>query len=394
MTAMAQVSARKPFRLSRYKPNEFTKRSQPTEPVVQPSGGSRQKQPFDPSELSRRLEAYQQDLKIAKAKRLAQEKSWESASETDRKDSSQGEGDKQDPRNVETVEEEVVVIADPERVERPESIRQLSRPNARRVSSARARRNPPGTYLPRYAAKQLSATTTPLQITPLKGARKAEGARKSEGPATGGDDASDVSPPIQATQEKKILDGTSIPKSIGRVVASESDINTFMDRGRSVMLPSTTSTSHSFSPRTTQPRPLSTALENMSIVDDDNQESNPYMLQKPRHQEQNGLTDHTDADRHAPKDHRPVLKDLNRHDWSQASQCGDSARQSLHLSNFWRKDHGSEISRHAQPQGGAKQRGKSQGDLSENHTMIADAVKLVKQERRRSSLIGFLKRHH
>lgn len=387
MTAMAQVSARKPFRLSRYKSNEFIKRSQTTDPGVKPSGGSRQKQPFDPTELSRRLEIYQQDLKIAKARRLASEKSWESASETSREVIGQGEEDKQDTRNVETVEEEVVVIVEPERVQRPESIRQLSCPNARRVSSSRARRNPPGTYLPRYAAKQLSATTTPLQTKPLKGARKAEGR------ATDGDDATDVSPPMQANQEKKVRDGTSIPNSIERVVASESDINTFLDRRRSVMLPSTTSTSRTFSPRTTQPRPLSTALENMSI-DDDHEESNPYMLHRPRHAEQNGLTDHTDADRHAHKDHRPVLADLNRHDWSQASQCGDSARQSLHLSSLWRKDYGPETGRHAQPQGGAKQRGKSQGDLSENHTMIADAVNLVKQERRRRSLMGFLKRHH
>ncbi|KAF1345468.1 hypothetical protein BDV97DRAFT_372662 [Delphinella strobiligena] len=191
------ISARKPFRLSRYKSNEFIKRSQTTDPGVKPSGGSRQKQPFDPTELSRRLEIYQQDLKIAKARRLASEKSWESASETSREVIGQGEEDKQDTRNVETVEEEVVVIVEPERVQRPESIRQLSCPNARRVSSSRARRNPPGTYLPRYAAKQLSATTTPLQTKPLKGARKAEGR------ATDGDDATDVSPPMQANQEKK-----------------------------------------------------------------------------------------------------------------------------------------------------------------------------------------------
>ena len=142
-----------------------------------------------------------------------------------------------------------------------------------------------------------------------------------------------------------------------------------------------------------RPRPLSTALEAMNILDDDDKnETNPYMPSSShRQQEQTNLRNFIDAaNERQVVEHRPALLPSDRHDWSQASQSGDSARHSIHLHNIWRKDQAPESK---QPHRGSKLRGKSQGDTLQNQTMIADAVKLVEKERK-SSFLAFLKRHH
>lgn len=83
----------------------------------------------------------------------------------------------------------------------------------------------------------------------------------------------------------------------------------------------------------------------------------------------------------------------DRHDWAQGSQCGDSARQSLHL--FRKKDSAHEEAEmaglRASMRPAQKPRQKSHGDASDR--LINDAVKQIREERRRSSLFNIFKRH-
>lgn len=373
--AQAPAPSRKQFRLSRHRSNEVARAAR--QPTVKPSGGSRQTRPFDPSELSRRLEIYQQDQKLAQARRQIADETEEATSPQDRTDSAHDEDDKPDTSSLEEEEEEVeaVVIAEVQPQPRPEFARQRSRPrHERKVSSSRTRRNAPGTYFPRYAAKQFSATT---HSVPEKPAKKGETSRRKE--------AADFPKP------KHTYDNTNMPKPVERVVASEADLATFNDRRCSAFVSTDRPVSHN--PRTTRPRPLSTALEDLTIH---NNETNPYMLAQ-RRLDQSHLNDYSSAAQHMSKDQRPPLtyQDHDRHDWSQASQCGDSARQSLHLHSMWRKDIPADSKQPPRRwHSDAKQRGKSHGDMPENQSMISDAVKLVKEDRRKSSLLGFLKRHH
>ncbi|KAL1305283.1 hypothetical protein AAFC00_002190 [Neodothiora populina] len=377
--------------------------------VVKPTGGSRQTRPFDPFELSRRLELYQQDQELATARRESARKAADSTRPAgDRNDSAhddetkgcEDKDDSSDLTNYEEVDEvnpnagedkdEVQTQTQPQsQRRRPESSRQLTRPRAdRKASSSRARRSQPGTYFPKYAAKQFSATTNTL---PAKPASKSEKSKKP--------DSDPVSP-------KQPFVEPPMPKRMERVMASESDLDKFKDRRRSVMLPSTTDHNSNFahSSRTSRPRPLSTALEHLSIADD--QDANPYMLSTaPLPAEKTQLNDYSGATHYVALEPRPTLAqhhDHNRNDWSQASQCGDSTPHfSHHLHSIWKKDGGAAAGSDnaRRPQHGetaaAPRRGTSAGTHGgSDQTMISDAVKLVKEERRRSSILGFLKRHH
>lgn len=431
MAAIAQVAPRKPFRLSRYKADEPAMvvpqpTSKSTHPALRLDGGSTESQPFDPSELSRRLELYQRELKLARAKREIAElnerhrKAQEALSLQDRNDSGHDSEGKTETASIEepaeseeeTAEDAAAATEENENQAEPVRLPELQKPASirrprprSRPSSARARRNPAGTYFPRFAAKQFAATTTPL-------ATKAPANKPSSSSSKQQDsiDATDVPKPKQTfadidpdvlqkpkpifadgfTPKQAFATGPGVPRAVERVGAGVPDLDTTRDRRRSAMLfsdlgsPSSARTAHN---ATTRPRPLSTALENLKFLDDDNDvDRNPYL---PSAQQTQGTTEVERQGVAKDQSARPVLRyHDHQHDWSQASQCGNSARSSLHLHSIWRRES-------VGKKGDAKQRGKSQGDVSDsNQTMVAHAVKLVKEDRKRSSLLGFFKRHH
>lgn len=126
-----------------------------------------------------------------------------------------------------------------------------------------------------------------------------------------------------------------------------------------------------------RPRPISTALENLRDWDADS--SNAYSrfsAPKPLHEETTESTCIAAAD-------RPALKSGDRHDWSQESQCGDSARHSLHL--FRKKDSAREEAELAGLRAGMRSSNSRQGARGGSpDRLVSDAVKLIKEERRRS----------
>lgn len=401
-TAQAAPAPRKQFRLSRYsyKANGFP---QPKQQVtVRPSGGSRQTQPFDPSELSRRLEIYRQDQNLVRARREIAELSRKNTDETTpsshgRNDSGHNSEHKTESgsgEEDESGEQEVILEIERPRsakVPKPESIKLPSRPRQdRRISSSRGKRGPPGPFVPRFAAKQFSATTTPL---PTKSSKQTD--RKSE---------FDSACAFKA--KHNFTDDLHMQKPTERVAGNNPDLAGFKDRRRSdIHFPqsgkSTTKSPRGASVAASRPRPLSTALENLNILDDDEDDINPYIpssqqkTNRSRH-DQAGFETYLQRDQHRPDPHnRPVIKyHDHQNDWSQASQYGDSARNSLHLHNIWRKDHSGDAEKATQSSSDAKQRARKQSDESGSQTMIADAAKQVNNERRRSSIMNFLKRHH
>lgn len=392
MTSLAQPPSRKPFRLSRHKskteipkaPKRPNGRPSDVPPTIKPSGGSRQKRPFDPSELSRRLEIHQRDQELAKALRKEAGEALEDSSPQDRTDSAHDELSKSDSASSnansdeegsiksEKQQKSIPVSAsgpttEPPPLKRPEITKQPSRPrHDRRVSSSRGRRKPQGTYFPRYAAKQFSATTYPAPSpAPKKKSKKGESSRKA-----------DVSSYMtDLPKPKYAFEDFTFPKSFEPVVASEADIAAYKEwRGGLTV---------STNPKTTRPGHLHAALDDLHIEDE--QDYNPYMLHSTKHGG-GQLNDYSGATQHATQEARPSLRyNDHRHDWSQASQCGDSARPMLHLHAQKRND---------SPAPDGKAGSKRQQSPAESQTLIADAVKMVNKDRRRSSLLGFLKRHH
>lgn len=482
MTSASQMDHRKPFRLSRYsKPGEDV--SKPKQPPVyiptgskqsipKPNGGSSEKQPFNPDELSRKLSLYQQELKLARVKRelAALENRGDTVSPHERNDS--GHDEESDGKSFSAPTERDESWTEPEHSpahKRPSSRSQprpRSRSERRPISKLQNHRsNPTGTYFPRVAAKQFAATTTSAWTapSPKKGSKSTSSKRQDKSQPSTAD--SKMLPDSKGLfADLPTVDGfkpfectlTSSPNLARAATTSgaraDSRRSAFLNPEYNPQNPDESSQSHTF-----RPRPLSTALENLNALctkGEYAEEENPYMsplsptTKYPSQSNNNNNDDDNrrreskissireQQDREAEqraaekKEPRPSLKyNDHRHDWSQQSQCGDSPRSSLHLSSMWNRKQSAPMElgtsssasankshRSLKPRFGAgadprppiRSRLKSTGDIesttatecvgadmgvrSDQH-LVANAVKLVKEERRRSIFHGLLKRH-
>lgn len=376
MATVEMPAIRRPTYMQRPKSNEPGFKPKPTA-RMQPKGASKPDEPFDPAELSRRLENHRQDLKLARARRELAEQKSQNKTPLPRNDSGN------------TIAEDGAEPKKEDEEERPTTSSSSKRPAAdRRHSSARPRQGPrrksvsavrvkPRTsyidpslpYVPRTAARQFASTTTPI--------------RKE------GKDSRRLSA-IEAGSHQ--LDWTSSPSDLAKSSPNGLD-TTLLDRRRSA------ANALLQQANTAPPRQLTSHLAGLSLDThhNDSDAENPYMLSsRSTHATHAHLDDASDA---ADGAARPSIKMNAKHDWSQASQYGDSARHSLHLFSG-RKDRAGEYAEVAdlqRPQaahGGHvrnKPRQKSHGDMPEN--MIGEAVDRIKGERRRSSILGLFRRH-
>jgi len=140
-----------------------------------------------------------------------------------------------------------------------------------------------------------------------------------------------------------------------------------------------------------KPHRFSSAVEDMKAesprasIDADN----PYLIQPPKNE--------ADIEIEANKQHasksRPHLQPHDRNDWAQESQYGGEARHHLHLPHRKAKDDASHADQRSNIQN-TKSRTASAGAY-QSDSMIADAVKVVKNEQkanRRASMLGLFKR--
>ncbi|KAG9964215.1 hypothetical protein KCU61_g2826, partial [Aureobasidium melanogenum] len=376
VATMAQTSTSQP---NLWKPRYAAKQHQEKPQPAQQFTRSRSlREPFDAAELTRKLENYRQELKLEKARR-----------ELANKKAEQALGQAQPPTSQKEVVTAVPEVKSSSGMQRaqsvsvPKSLTANEQPERRRSIIHRSRKQsaqedtpiePAKPFIPRVAAKQFANTTTPLK-------------EKPEIPSTSLHQASEPKPKeikVKDTSKKHVLDweepaihhkpaSPPLPSTLEYPDAEKSQarmhaLHAFRDASKAG-----------------RPRPLSTALENMREWDAvENVYSKPA---KPIHEEPSASA--------APIHpfNRPALKAADRHDWAQQSQCGDSARQSLHL--FRKKDSAHEEAEmaglRASMRPAPKPRQKSHGDASDH--LIGDAVKQIREERRRSSILNIFRRH-
>ncbi|KAK5999431.1 hypothetical protein QM012_005432 [Aureobasidium pullulans] len=365
---MAQTSTSQP---NLWKPRYAAKQHQEKPQPAQQFTRSRSlREPFDAAELTRKLENYRQELKLEKARRERANKKAEQALGSAQPSTTQQEVTSAGVQRTQSFSVQKSITTN----EQPERRRSIIHRSRKQSAQEDAPTEPAKPFIPRVAAKQFANTTTPLK-------EKAETATTSSH-QTSEPKSKDVK--VKDTSRKHVLDW------------SEPAIN---NKPASPPLPSTSEypdaektqvrmqALHAFrdASKAGRPRPLSTALENMREWDAvDNVYSKPT---KPIQEEPSA------PPAHIHPFNRPALKAADRHDWAQGSQCGDSARQSLHL--FRKKDSAHEEAEmaglRASMRPSPKPRQKSHGDASDH--LIGDAVKQIREERRRSSLFNIFRRH-
>ncbi|KAI4723788.1 hypothetical protein E4T49_08487 [Aureobasidium sp. EXF-10728] len=385
---MAQTSTSQP---NLWKPRYAAKAHQEKPQPAQQFTRSRSlREPFDAAELTRKLENYRQELKLEKARReLANKKQ---AEKMDKAEKSLGSA--QPPpvqKDVSSAAPEFNSGAGVKRASSVSALKNLSvneQPERRRSIIHRSRKQsaqeetpiePAKPFVPRVAAKQFANTTTPIK-------EKSETAKTPLHQAPEPNKPKEAKPRVKDTSNKHVLDWnspaiTTKPASPPLPSAPEyPDAERTQARMHAL---------HAFrdASKTNRPRPLSTALENMRDWD---AVDNVYSSHKlPLHEE----PEPTAASTYVPPSYRPALKAADRHDWAQGSQCGDSARQSLHL--FRKKDSAHEEAEmaglKAAMRPATKPRQKSHGDASDR--LVGDAVKQIREERRRSSILNMFRRH-
>ncbi|KAH0289607.1 hypothetical protein M436DRAFT_75838 [Aureobasidium namibiae CBS 147.97] len=376
---MAQTSTSQP---NLWKPRYAAKAHQEKPQPVQQFTRSRSlREPFDAAELTRKLENYRQELKLEKARReLANKKTLEMAAtqpQPARKEVSTAAREEKPTSGIKRAQSVSVpkTLAIGEQPERRRSIMHRSRKQSAQEDTPTEPAKP---FIPRVAAKQFANTTTPFKA---KNDAAAAQTSSHQVPEPQPKDAK-----AKDTSNKHILDWSEPviqPKSSSPPLPSTSDFpDAETTRSRIQALHAFRDTS-----KTSRPRPLSTALENMREWDAvDNVYSKPTaVLAEEAPIASSGYISALN---------RPVLREVkDRHDWAQGSQCGDSARQSLHL--FRKKDSAHEEAEmaglRASMRPAAKPRQKSHGDATDR--LINDAVKQIREEKRRSSLFNIFKRH-
>lgn len=267
--AALDVSIRRPMRYQRPKSNDLGVKARPT--TRAPVDPSKQKEPFDPAELSRRLELYRQDLKLARARRELAEQKSQGRAALERNDSGntiQEEQERGDEEEAGTVEQgqgqeqkedktKAVASKRPAAERRPSSIRPRTGPRRKSVSGPRVKPrkdyvDPSAPYVPRFAARQFASTTTPIRAE--------------------GQDSRRIS-----TAHKYDWDKCS-PRSAGENESDDLD-TTFRDRRRNtfaIML-------EQASAQPTRSLPLSATMATLHLHDqhdqhDSDSENNPYIL--------------------------------------------------------------------------------------------------------------------
>lgn len=376
VATMAQTSTSQP---NLWKPRYAAKQHQEKPHPAQQFTRSRSlREPFDAAELTRKLENYRQELKLEKARRELANKKAEKAlgparpQTTEKEDSSAAQDVKSSAgmQRSQSVSVPKSLMAN----EQPERRRSIIHRSRKQSAQEDTPTEPAKPFVPRVAAKQFANTTTPLKEKPDTASTSSHQAPESK--------AKEVK--VKDTSKKHVLDW------------SEPAIN---NKPASPPLPSTSEypdaektqvrmhALHAFrdASKAGRPRPLSTALENMREWDAvDNVYSKPS---KPIQEEPSASAAYV----HPLT--RPAIKAADRHDWAQGSQCGDSARQSLHL--FRKKDSAHEEAEmaglRASMRPSPKPRQKSHGDASDH--LIGDAVKQIRGERRRSSILNIFRRH-
>lgn len=372
---MAQTSTSQP---NLWKPRYAAKAHQEKPQPAQQFTRSRSlREPFDAAELSRKLENYRQELKLEKARRELANKKAEMAA-------TQPQSVRKEVSTAAPEEKSSSGIKRAKSVSVPKTLTVAEQPERRRSIMHRSRKQsaqddpttePAKPFVPRVAAKQFANTTTPFKA-------------KNDAASTPSHQAPEPKPTdlkAKDTSNKHILDWSEPviqPKSSSPPLPSTSEFpDAEVTRSRMQALHAFRDTS-----KASRPRPLSTALENMREWDAVDVYSKP--------------TTHLSEEAPATSSqyisalNRPVLREVkDRHDWAQGSQCGDSARQSLHL--FRKKDSAHEEAEmaglRASMRPAQKPRQKSHGDASDR--LINDAVKQIREERRRSSLFNIFKRH-
>lgn len=365
VATMAQTSTSQP---DLWKPRYAARQHQEQQQQVQKPTRSRSlREPFDAAELTRKLENYRQELKLEKARRELAKKGDMApmqAAATSQKETAIPVAKTSTPG---VSRAKTAHNPDYQRVtQEPERKRSILHRKPKQEIKEDIPEHAAGPYVPRVAARQFASTTTPLKK------KKKEESSAPQQPE----------PKVKDTSNKHKLDWDEPalhhrPDSTSPPPPEALDAETTQKRIHAL---------HAFRDASkSRPRPLSTALENLRVWDHDG--SNAYMPQ-PVHEEAEPVRQ---SEEFAPPTHRPQLKQGDRHDWSQASQCGDSARQSLHL--FRRKDVGNEEAEMVGVRAGAKQkpRQRSHGDAGGDR-LVSDAVKLIREERRRS-ILGIFRRH-
>lgn len=372
---MAQTSTSQP---NLWKPRYAAKAHQEKPQPAQQFTRSRSlREPFDAAELTRKLENYRQELKLEKARRELANKKAEMAA-------SQPQSVQKEVSTTAPEQKSASGIKRAQSVSVPKTLAAAEQPERRRSIMHRSRKQsaqddtptePTKPFIPRVAAKQFANTTTPFKA-------------KTDAASTPSHQVPEPQPKDakhKDTSNKHILDWSEPaiqPKSSSPPLASTSEFpDAETTRSRMQALHAFRDTS-----KTSRPRPLSTALENMREWDAVDVYSKP-----PAALPEDAPAAST---QYISALNRPVLREVkDRHDWAQGSQCGDSARQSLHL--FRKKDSAHEEAEmaglRASMRPAAKPRQKSHGDATDR--LINDAVKQIREERRRSSLFNIFKRH-
>ncbi|CAD0111428.1 unnamed protein product [Aureobasidium uvarum] len=383
---MAQTSTSQP---NLWKPRYAAKQHQEKPQPAQQFTRSRSlREPFDAAELTRKLENYRQELKLEKARReLANKKLAEKAEKTDKADKPLSSA--QPPpaeRDVSSTVPELKSGAGVKRAQSVSALKNLSvneQPERRRSIIHRSRKQsaqedapiePTKPFVPRVAARQFANTTTPMK-------------EKSETAKTSSHQAPEPKPKdikVKDTSNKHILDWSEPAIHTKPASPPLPPTSEFPDAERAQ---ARMHALHAFrdASKAGRPRPLSTALENMREWDAVDNVYSKHAI--PVHEEPEATSTYV------PPAYRPALKAADRHDWAQGSQCGDSARQSLHL--FRKKDSAHEEAEmaglKASMRPSPKPRQKSHGDASDR--LVGDAVKQIREERRRSSILNMFRRH-
>jgi hypothetical protein len=331
------------------------------------------REPFDAAELTRKLENYRAELKLDKARReLAQKKSTianvtQSSSATQRARSVP-------PNKTKST------------IDQPERKRSLIYRRHKQQVKEESSTEPSAPYIPRVAARQFATTTTTLSQ------KKDAYHHHHQVPAPLERQVSSQS--VMDTSNKHKLDWSE-------PVTLNTNLSPPQTEQQSPDAETTQKRMHALhalrNASKARPRPLSCALENMREWNPSL--SNAYMAfspPKPLYEQVQTYSSSSTSEYIHPA-HRPNLKLGDRHDWSQASQCGDSARQSLHI--FRKKDVlGEDKEEEEAGVAGLKPRVNNarrpttnprQKSYETPDRLVHDAVKLIREERRRSILNVF-----
>ncbi|KAI5200519.1 hypothetical protein E4T39_05676 [Aureobasidium subglaciale] len=370
---MAQTSTSQP---NLWKPRYAAKAHQEKPQQPQQFARSRSlREPFDAAELTRKLENHRSELKLEKARRELANKKIEMAAASAKPVTAQKEASLAVPEEKSSsgVQRSKSVQAFKTSLvnEQPERRRSILHRSRRQELKEEVNTEPAKPFVPRVAARQFANTTTPMK-------------EKNEGraaPTTTSTHKVTESKPKEVKVDKHVLDWSEPAihaKPASPPLPSTAEVpDAEVTQKRMQALHAFRDTSRS------RPRPLSTALENMREWNVP--ETNIYSKAPKPIQEEPVAPVYIHAS------NRPALVLSDRHDWSQGSQCGDSARASMHI--FRKKDSAGEEAELAGLKASmrpSKPRQKSHGDAPDR--MVGDAVKVIRDERRRS-ILNIFKRH-